>query len=186
MILKSAQSYVLRIGLGITGVVPVDEMTGAPEPLSSVLAAQDDPAEVGDFDFSALAGGDELGGRAREAVRAMNALQPMSWPPARVEMTFAGMDEVDVLEQVQTLERQVEDLRAGGVQAPGEEDIADAEVVPDEERVAGMRARAGDLERQLEAAAPGSAAFDELSQELDLVQTQLAALEDPAQPSLEL
>jgi hypothetical protein len=96
MILKAAQSYVLRIGMGITGVVPADELKFGPEGEQAI------EGEVLDDDPIALAekAVDELGILPPElghdlwlAIREANAMEPFSWAPAKINMRLKGHED---------------------------------------------------------------------------------------------
>jgi hypothetical protein len=105
MIVKSAVSYVLRIGFGVTGVVPFDELRvddpqmvgGAAGEAESFMSS----AEPGDLDDDPMEGiekiimglegiGEKLAGELWEALRAINELSPFSWTPAKVRMRLGS------------------------------------------------------------------------------------------------
>ena len=119
MIIKSAVSYALRIAMGITGVVPYDELS--PEDRKQygrdTAEVDEEPRQAAELpeDFwdgiREAAGSDHLLGDLIELTR--------DWPPARIEMTLSG----HTAEGLSTLRDQ---LRAA---APEEETIAEAVVV---------------------------------------------------------
>jgi hypothetical protein len=144
MILKAAQSYVLRIALGITGIVPVDELrdvtswkegdTGAAVE-TGVMAAPE-----AEFDFDVLTADEELRERLRHAVETANEQEPFAWGPAKCEMVLSGRTDDELRTFVEQIERE-NDLREQRIaKAAGEEPVVDAEVVeeePEEEKPAG-------------------------------------------------
>lgn len=104
MIIKSAVSYVLRIGFGVTGIVPFDElrvddpqMTGAPAGDDTFAAAQgdagaldEDPnpknaAFIAELDLS-----EDLRGELTIALEQVNEIAPFSWTPAKVRMRLGS------------------------------------------------------------------------------------------------
>lgn len=214
MILKAAQSYVLRIGLGITGLVPADEvaglqgheLTGQPDTEGTVADASIE------FDFSTVTADPGLASALDELVTRVNELAPLSWTPAKCEMVMANADDAQLKRIVAQLEREVEALEArsqrgsapsaaeqpvpepdGQVEEPAaesgseaDEEVADAEVVPevDEEHVAALRKRLADLEERMEGVEPETEEFAALSDEIDQVSGELAAAENPDQGSL--
>lgn len=102
MILKAAQSYVLRIGFGITGLAPADEMRMNDDALALQLDSQPQGGRAmigsGEFDWSALDAPEELRERLRSAIDAANELAPMSWSAAKIEMVLLGrpVEELEV------------------------------------------------------------------------------------------
>lgn len=83
MIDKCAQSYVLRIGWGITGVLPVDELRVDPERIREEFGAT--PTEYRDLDDVTWPEG-ELGKRLRAAVERANELDPNFYTPANLSL----------------------------------------------------------------------------------------------------
>lgn len=144
MLLKSAQSYVLRTAFGITGLVPLDEMAHelAPPPDASAwstVQASASAATSDGFDWSRLTCSPEMAVRVREAVEAANALSPMSWSPAKCEMVLVGVDDATLERTVEGIEREVA-LHSQRVDPPPSEvtevegeQATDAEVLSDGE-----------------------------------------------------
>jgi hypothetical protein len=117
MILKAAQSYVCRIGCGITGIVPSDEIAlsanrgggGKPEQVS---------AETFDVDFGQDA---ELRRRLVEAIDRANALTPNSWTEAKAQMVLNSRTDEDREKIAGDIENEVEAMeRAAALNAAGE------------------------------------------------------------------
>lgn len=120
MSLKAAQSYVLRIGLGISGLVPADELVGgvidstAQEVKGDLL-----PGSTEGFDFTVLTSDGGLAHALSELVGRVNELAPLSWPPAKVEMVMGGMGDAELRKMVERLEHEVDLLeRRKGRAAP--------------------------------------------------------------------
>lgn len=209
MIRKAAQSYVLRIAFGITGLVPADELAAEPEgPLM-----HENGASAQEFDFDRLEVTGPVRERLEQLVATANTLQPMSWPPAKCEMVLLGRSEEDLLSIADDLEREVAAMeeRAGAREAAGEAagagpaaEPVDAEVVPDSpadaahedepqdakapesDHLAALRVRAEDLRQRL-GMAQSDREHDELSDEFDRVEDELRrhAGEAPGQGTLE-
>lgn len=203
MILKAAQSYVLRIGLGITGLVPADELASSPEDAErEMVGAAAAPAAETDLSFIE---DEELRERLTAAVEGANSLAPMSWAPARCEMVFRGRTVEELTAYAEQIEHEVE-LLARRVDPP-EGAVAEAEVVPDgqsaegepgeqapEEEVAGevvatealteeqstrldgLRSQAADLQAGLDAMEPGTESHASLAAELDQVEAEIRQL----------
>lgn len=98
MIAKCAQSYVLRIGARITGVVPADEIRGGTESL--VVAGsggRSGPAKAAPVDNAsivmALPVPDELRSELIASLAEVNRLSPFSWATAKVAIVLADADE---------------------------------------------------------------------------------------------
>lgn len=197
MVLKSAQSYVCRIGLGVTGFVPVDELRDVKawqEDTGSMAPAAHGSVAIEDFDFSTLDAPEELQVRLREAIAVANALDPWSWGPAKCEMVLTGRSELELRSIYDQIDRE-NDLRAQRAEKaeqPAEEEVADAEVVHEPEPAGeqatdpllALKAREADLIARAEDVDPSSEEASVLSAELDQVQAELRAKEDPGQDSL--
>jgi hypothetical protein len=198
MILKAAQSYVLRIGMGVTGFVPVDELRSVEEWQADAGPAQATAAvaDVAEFDFAALDAPEELRERLRLAVVEANEREPFSWATAKCEMVFTGRPVEELaglasqIEEENELRRQRAEERAAAAEEP---EPVDAEVVGDGppadstgDRIAVLRHRESELRARAEAADPGSDEAGELSIELDGVQDELRKLagDNPDQPGL--
>jgi RecT family len=134
MILKAAQSYVLRIAMGITGLAPADEIK-----LNDATAAaqldeqpQGGKAYVGatDFDWGRLEAPEELSERIRVGVEAANELAPLSWAPAKIEMVLMGRPVEELEARAQEIEHEVE-LYEQRIDPPSGEPPAEAEHEPE-------------------------------------------------------
>jgi RecT family len=102
MVLKAAQSYVLRIGLGVTGVVPVDELSdprayssGTDESEPHGIVVPEAPAEI-DFGDDPI-----LAERLRDALDEANRLQPGTYLPQKVRLLLAASSPSEVLKGVE-------------------------------------------------------------------------------------
>lgn len=199
MILKAAQSYVLRIALGITGLAPADEMVLDPaERMRLDEQPQGGRAMIGtgEFEWEKIDAPEELRERLRTAVDAANELAPLSWAPAKIEMVLVGRP-VDELEaRAAEIEHEVElyeqriDPPSGEAQETPEErpegQVADAEVVEppeplsDEERVTlgGLRHQEADLNAQLDELEIGSETHASCLSDLETVERRRKALEE--------
>lgn len=130
MIVKSAVSYVLRLGLGVTGLVPLDELKGdpadhSPEPLSEGTAGG---SVILDWDVI----GREIGVVEAARLRELTA----EWPPAKLEMKIGMVSGVALLNLLAELEP---------------EELVDADVVPEEPAViVAARSEVADLEIHLD------------------------------------
>jgi hypothetical protein len=193
MILKSAQSYVCRIGLGVTGFVPVDELrdvkawqedTGAAQVSSGAVSL-----DVADFDFDSLDVPDELRERLRRAVDTANGQVAFSWTPAKCEMVFTARSADELAGIVEDIERE-NDLReqridrsAGGGAAAEPEEVT-GEVVPPAEglsaeqrdRVNMLRHRLADLEAARDDAPANSPEDAALAAEMDQVEAEIRSI----------
>lgn len=190
MILKAAQSYVLRIGLGVTGVVPVDELRSEDEytngPARETGPSIEHPGVIEEFAFDSLGAPEEVVERLTVAVQAANEGQPYSWPPAKCEMVMTGRTLEELVEIAEQIERENE-ARAQRAAGAGETEpaIHDAEVVEDngprasempadvKEKVDELRVRQRHLQEALES---GDHDPGVITAELDQVEAQLRAL----------
>lgn len=194
MILKSAQSYVCRIGLGVTGFVPVDELRDVEEWQNTPTAQQAATGSVAieAFDFAKLDVPDELRERLQKAIDTANELDPFSWGPAKCEMVLHGRTADELASIVEEVERQ-NDLReqtiAKQAGQPAEEPIADAEVVEDApapttatvdeataERIEFLRGRARELRAHIEAAEEAGDETGASRADLDQIEAEIAML----------
>lgn len=169
MILKAAQSYVLRIALGITGLAPADEIVIDREALPAGGGAGAGPA-LEEFDWTKVAAPDDVRERLQAAVVAANEVAPLSWSPAKCEMVFTGRSAEELLRCAESIEREVE-LHSARIDPPpsapageeehepvGQVEVEDATIVPEltpEEREAEEH-READLIAALEGAEEGS------------------------------
>jgi hypothetical protein len=117
MILKSAQSMALRIAFSITGVTPVDEQREGEEPVALIeeeatIPWPEDPA---------------ISDRLRSAVYEANLLEPNRYGPAVLQMMLGGKSPDELAQLAAQIEADNEQLAS----ERGEE-VADAEVVPDD------------------------------------------------------
>lgn len=108
MILKSAQSYVLRIALGVTGFVPADELRdiaawqASPVRASAATAAPTTAAPA--FDLAEIVKDPQLRERLRGAIEDANSLVPMSWGPAKQSMALRGKSPRELREIAERIE----------------------------------------------------------------------------------
>lgn len=133
MVLKAAQSYVLRIALGVTGVVPVDELRdvdawkrGDEGPDTGVVR------EVGEFAWDSI-GDDEARERLRHAVEVANEQAPFSWAPAKCEMAFGGRSRDELLAIAARIEEENDILAERIDRVSREGEVVDGELVPEPE-----------------------------------------------------
>lgn len=133
MVLKAAQSYVCRIGIGITGIVPADELAvqqraGDDAPAADITSAAWDHVEWG--------ADEELAAALQDAVDDANRMEPYSWSEAKVQMVLAGRTDEDRGRILNTLraENDARRERLAAEQAaadgPGEVEPADAAQTP--------------------------------------------------------
>ena len=135
MIIKAAVSYVLRLAIGVSGVVPWDEV-GVID--STATEERDEDADPNVAIAEALEShveSEHLRRELADAISDANALEAFSWAPAKVNMRIAGKSEDDhraVLAEVRAeVERRRSNLSAGAAtNGDGEEDAAieDAQV----------------------------------------------------------
>lgn len=189
MILKAAQSYVLRIAMGITGLAPADEMQPQLTAGSGVLTE----SVPDQFEWEQLECPPELRERLRLAVEAANELAPMSWSPAKCEMVLMSRSVEELEDRAASIEREAE-LHAAAIDpprtpieaAPQTEhepvgQVEDAVVVEppppltDEQKaqLEALRHREGDLVAGVDAAEVGSEEHATLLQELEQVETEV-------------
>jgi hypothetical protein len=179
MCLKAAQSYVCRIGLGVTGFVPADE-------LRDVGAWQDQP-ERGAGETAAAFEGFDWGTIANVVIRAelqdavdeMNALRPNSWSPARCEMRFRERSDYELRKVIEDIRREVEAVRAVDVEPEPPEAVVVEEPEEGErerrqERVEVLGHRKLDLEAALDGASDDEKA--QINAELDRIDAELRDL----------
>lgn len=192
MILKAAQSYVCRIGLGVTGFVPVDEMRDVKSWQEEASPATVEGAVIEAFDFAALNVPAELRERLQRAVEAANAQEPYSWGPAKCEMVFTGRSADELAGLVEQIEDENDLREQRAAKASGEEPIVEAEVVEDPaadgDRMEELRQKAMDLVARREQAEEGSEEHAVIVAELEGVEAELRQLggTDPQQPDLGL
>lgn len=190
LILKAAQSYVLRIALGVTGVVPVDELrdvkawqrgqdVGGPQGVEVTI-------EHDAFDVSTIVpedAPDGLGDALQAAVDQANRLEPFSWGPAKCEMVLTGRSAAElavVVEQIvgeNALRAAREQAREAARDRPPDGVPVEEEREPkviDEEVVGVLRARrAGILASRMLA---GDGRQEEIDAELSQVDAELREL----------
>lgn len=155
--------------------------------------------DAGELDFSQFTADRDLADQLRVGAVAAG------WPAAKCEMVMSGRSDAALGVIVDQLAGEVEiraaqaDVSAAEPQSEGEQgggegppdasgseaEIAEAVVVPDEEHAESLRRRAALLEERMMAAPNASDEQRELSDELDAVQVELDALENPDQPPLE-
>lgn len=187
MILKAAQSYVLRIGLGVTGVIPIDEMrapvgadTGEAASGGGFVAGGD---LAGEPDLSFIAQ-DDLRERFERAIETANEQEPFSWGPAKCEMVLKGRSDSELYAILEAIEQE-NDLRE---QRLAGESVVDAEVVEEKadaapeltdeqrEQADALRHREADLIAAQDEAEAGSEEMAQITAELDRVQAELKSL----------
>lgn len=134
MIVKSAVSYVLRLGFGVTGVVPFDElrvddpqMAGeAPEhEWGGNTGSLDEDPDVANAEYvKGLDIEDDTKDTLIEALSNLNELAPFSWTPAKLRMRLGSdCDEPKAKAVLSEVEGEYKTLRDRQKEA---EDIADA------------------------------------------------------------
>lgn len=120
---KAAQSYVLRIGFRITGVVPIDELRegdrGKPAadgdqaaPAASIV---DDPMVAIEQIMQGLEWKETnptLYGQLFEALKAINDLTPYSWSPSKFNLRLGNRTEEEAAKVLAEVEGEFEKLRA--------------------------------------------------------------------------
>lgn len=170
MILKAAQSYVLRIALGVTGFVPADELRSVEEWQNEPLRVENvhESMAVADFDFDTLAVSEELRERLRVAIDAANAADPFSWAPAKCDMVLSGRPESDL----EAIAGQIEEENS--IRAARAEKVEQARAEREE---ADAAAEAQRVERAAEAEAHPE--LPELLRRRDELVGQVEAAEDP-------
>jgi hypothetical protein len=187
MILKAAQSYVLRIAMGITGLAPADEIVLDRGSLPEGGGVTD--TQSVEFDWSRLEAPEELRERLQAAVDAANAVAPLSWSPAKIEMVLLGRPVEELEERAQAIEREVE-LHSSRIdpppsaqaEAPEEEPVGqeEADVEPQEAVVtitAGeaerLRHELADIEAAMEELEPGTEEYAERASEAGQLEHRL-------------
>lgn len=115
MIQKAAQSYVLRIALGVSGFVPADELrdvktwqqTAVP---IAAAAAPPAPAAPG-FDLADEVKDPQIRERLRLAIEEANAASPMSWGPAKQAMSVRGRSTTELRKLAERIENENHERR---------------------------------------------------------------------------
>lgn len=136
MIIKSAVSYVCRIGFGVSGIVPFDELrVDDPQMLGEQAdgggewggdsgSIGEDPAEANGEYINELDVSDDLKETLTQALLALNELAPFSWTPAKLRMRLGSdADEKKTKEVLAEVEAEFTALRDREVEA---EEVADA------------------------------------------------------------
>jgi len=117
MILKCAQSYVLRIGFGISGVVPADEIRGG---VSTLVADTSGSGKVRKHPQASnnesivrelIAVDDATKDRLVAALARVNDLSPFSWATAKVSVSLEGVDQAAAEKVLAQIEREVAKLQ---------------------------------------------------------------------------
>lgn len=166
-----AQSYVLRIALGVTGFTPADELRDVREWQEAPLRVenvQEAEAAAREFDFGTLAVSEELRERLERAIAEANGADPFSWAPAKCDMVLSGRPEAE-LEQIAG---QVEEQN--GIRAAKAQKREDAKADREARAAAVAEERAA---REAEAEAHPS--LPELLARRDELASQVDAAEDP-------
>lgn len=195
MILKSAQSYVLRIALGITGLVPADELGDRQQLTANSVVA---PAmESAEFDWQKLDVSEELRARLRSAVEQANELAPMSWSPAKLQMVLLNRPAEELEARADEIEREVA-LYEQRIDPADGEPVAVAEPEPEpqahvqeavvvdalseqeQRELEDLRHQEADLEAAREEHEDGSEAWARVSADLDAVRERIRPLAERA------
>lgn len=143
---KAAQSYVLRLGFRITGVIPRDELreddpglgASAPPAGAEAPSLADDPMVEITEKVTALDDiSDDLRSQLLEALRAINDLSPFSWPPSKVDLRLGARTEDDVRKLLGEVEDEFTVLR----ERQAETDARLADEAAAEEAIQVVRAR---------------------------------------------
>lgn len=150
MIVKSAVSYVLRLGFGVTGVVPFDELrvddpqmmggaAGEADTFDSEAPALDEDPNPKNAEFiGELELPDELRDSLTIALEQVNELAPFSWTPAKVRMRLGSdCDEAKGREVLAEVEAEFTALRKN----QAEREAREAEAAKVEEAVQVVMAR---------------------------------------------
>lgn len=142
---KCVLSYVLRIGLGLSGAVPVDELiegrlaagqAGGGEAAEPPLDAN--PDEANDAFVNGLGISDELKQTLREALHEVNELMPFSWAPAKVAIVLTDANAEQVLADIEAEITRIREQKAKEEASA----VADAvQVLAAEDLEPGMRIR---------------------------------------------
>lgn len=90
MILKSAVSYAHRLAIGVTGIIPVDEMPGRDFQAESEAEELPDLGELAKMLATAEGIGDERAEVLAEVVEIVNGLAPHSWGEAKLQVRLKG------------------------------------------------------------------------------------------------
>jgi hypothetical protein len=120
MIAKCAQSYVLRIGASITGVVPADEIHGIEiigGGAGNASKARSVPADSEGIVHALENVSDETKEKLVAALARVNELSPFSWATAKVSVVLAEADEEAAKGVLTDIEREIEKLEKDEVRA---------------------------------------------------------------------
>lgn len=119
---KAAQSYVLRIGFRITGVVPIDELRegdrgkpAAGDEAPALAGIADDPMVAIEQIMQGLEWREtnpDLYGQLFEALKAINDLTPYSWSPSKFNLRLGNRTEEEAAKVLAEVEGEFEQLRA--------------------------------------------------------------------------
>jgi hypothetical protein len=113
MIGKCAQSYVLRLGVSITGVVPVDEIRGGASSLTEGVrprSSQPSPPQDNEAIVMGLDISEATKERLIEALGKINELSPFSWATAKVSIVLQGASEETAQAVLGEIEKEIESL----------------------------------------------------------------------------
>lgn len=127
MMLKCAQSTVLRLAFNISGFVPAEEAGVMEDGRSSLNGARDQGAVSEDPDTFDWPTDPDVRGRLEQAFAKGNEIRALAFPPAKVRMLLRGRDDAGY----EMLAREIEDwiARREEPQVP----VVDAVVVEDPE-----------------------------------------------------
>lgn len=184
MILKSAMSMALRLTYSISGIVPVDEISGdaAIEPGEQREAIDVAPIEA----IVTVEGNPELQERIRTAVQRANDREPGAYSGAKLNMLIAGRDDealtafaAEVEAENTMREQRVAEAAAKAAEQP--EAVQDADVVPDlspeqAERVEGLEHQVADLQLAIEDLPPGDEARTQMEHDLANIEAEIDSL----------
>lgn len=172
MILKAAQSTALRIAVGVTGVVPSDELRAEPD--APEAPTQEDAPRLAADAVSKVADAEWREGLTDElsaAVYRVNELEPFAWSPAKVRMRLAERTEEEAEAALRELRARIQELEASE-----EEEVVEAEVyVYAGDLQPGQTIKLGEEWHQLEDVAPDKEAVTLVLSEDDVREVEADA-----------
>lgn len=114
LILKCAQSYVLRLGVGITGLAPADEIRPGTADLSIAGASRQKEAVGG---IEEIVNGLDIEQDTKDdliqCLQAINELSPFSWATAKVSIVLDGADQAQAEKVVMQISEEIAKLDGG-------------------------------------------------------------------------
>lgn len=135
MILKAAQSYVCRIGHGINGGVPVDELVGGTPPETQGGVQRDERIDnstekANDAVIDQL---DKVTPETREALRtaihAINAIVPFSWSGSKVHIQLHGASQETAEDVLAEVTRALEVARKKALQVVRADEVKPGQMI---------------------------------------------------------